>query len=97
MKVTQVLVLCLALTAVFAEDKKEPTLDDQIRYILEGISGLWRGFEKGLYHNSKIGNDCLDTKTKTDLMNIISTIESGFDSSKMFEMFTKGMNIFNNV
>jgi hypothetical protein len=97
------LLVCSALLALtdarsaprFVKEDVQPAVDPN--YYLQGVRGLWVGYQSGFYKNTKKNAaNCLNDQTTQNLANIVNFMNGSGDMSQAFTLVTEGMQILGN-
>ena len=86
MKYAHLITVFLVIAAVSADPSPDYEVVGEVKYYLEGISGVYQGFKAGLYHESKISEDCLGPKIKDKIAEVISGLIDGADGGNILKM-----------
>jgi hypothetical protein len=102
---TQIISLLLIATlsvsqaSQYAPILKAGTTDDTTLFYINIFRGFWSGLSQGLYHASKKhpSETCLNDKVVDDIVEFSKMFSNGFDSSKLFSLMPKAMEIMTSV
>lgn len=95
-------ILSVLATSVLVADArsqvKAPVTSVDPNYYLQGVRGLWTGYESGFYKNTKKNaGDCLNDETTQNIIKMVDFFESGMDMSHAFNFISEGMQVFGNL
>ena len=70
---------------------------EKVDYYLKGVKGVWTGFERGLYRDSRmtINARCINDKLASDVFFMLNFIEGKESLLEIFKFVTTGAKIFN--
>ena len=95
--------LSVICTSVLVADAKKSSIKDNTlsfdpNYYLQGVRGLWSGYQSGFYKNTKKNtNQCLNDETTQNIIKMVNFFENGADMSHAFNFISEGMQVFGNL
>ena len=91
----------IALTEARASQRfvmEEPETVTDPSYSLQGLRGMWVGYQTGFYKNTKKeAGQCLNDETTHNIANILNFLNGSGDMSQAFALITEGMQVMGNL